>query len=37
MGKVTGFLEIERQDRGYDKPDARLKSYKEFVHPLTNA
>ena len=21
MGKVTGFLEIERQDRGYEKPD----------------
>ncbi|HEX2760810.1 MAG TPA: glutamate synthase subunit beta, partial [Rhizomicrobium sp.] len=37
MGKVTGFLEIERQDRGYEKPDARLKNYKEFVHPLANA
>ncbi|MBN9553928.1 MAG: glutamate synthase, partial [Alphaproteobacteria bacterium] len=37
MGKITGFLEIERQDRGYDKPEARLKTYKEFVHPLANA
>ena len=23
MGKPTGFLEIERQDRGYEKPEAR--------------
>ena len=23
MGKSTGFLEIERQDRGYEKPEAR--------------
>jgi glutamate synthase (NADPH/NADH) small chain len=34
MGKPTGFLEIERQDRGYDKPDARRRSWKEFVKPL---
>ena len=34
MGKVTGFLEIERQDRGYDKPEARMENYREFVHPL---
>jgi glutamate synthase (NADPH/NADH) small chain len=34
MGKATGFLEIERRDRGYDKPDVRLKHYKEFVKPL---
>jgi len=34
MGKPTGFLEIERQDRGYDDPADRLKTYKEFVHPL---
>jgi len=37
MGKITGFLEIERQDRGYEKPDARLKTYKEFVQALPNA
>jgi len=37
MGKVTGFLEIERQDRGYDKPEARVHNYKEFVHPLPYA
>lgn len=34
MGKPTGFLEIERKDRSYDKVEARLKSYKEFVNPL---
>jgi glutamate synthase (NADPH/NADH) small chain len=34
MGRPTGFLEIERQDRGYDKPDVRRRSWKEFVKPL---
>jgi len=34
MGKPTGFLEIARQDRSYEKPDVRLKNWKEFVHPL---
>jgi len=34
MGKVTGFLEIDRQDRGYEKTELRLKSFKEFVKPL---
>jgi hypothetical protein len=34
MGKPTGFLEIERQDRGYDNPQERLRNWKEFVHPL---
>ncbi|HWA59991.1 MAG TPA: hypothetical protein VG939_01380, partial [Caulobacteraceae bacterium] len=34
MGKPTGFLEIERRDRGYDKPAQRLKTWKEFVHAL---
>jgi glutamate synthase (NADPH) small chain len=34
MGKPTGFLEIEREDRGYDKPDARRRSWNEFVKPL---
>ena len=37
MGKITGFLEIERQDRGYEKPEERLENYKEFVHPLPYA
>jgi glutamate synthase (NADPH/NADH) small chain len=34
VGKVTGFLEIERRDRGYEKPEARLKNWTEFVRPL---
>ena len=34
MGRPTGFLEIERRDRGYDKPDDRRRSWKEFVKPL---
>jgi len=34
MGKPTGFLEIERRDRGYDAPEARLKTWKEFIRPL---
>jgi glutamate synthase (NADPH) small chain len=33
MGKVTGFLEIERQDRGYADPRERIRHYKEFVVP----
>jgi glutamate synthase (NADPH/NADH) small chain len=34
VGRPTGFLEIERQDRGYDKPEIRSRSWKEFVKPL---
>ncbi len=34
MGKITGFLEVERRDRSYDKPEARLKNWNEFVKPL---
>jgi glutamate synthase (NADPH/NADH) small chain len=34
MGRPTGFLEIERRDRPYDKPDIRSRSWKEFVRPL---
>src|ERR1700726_4301839 len=34
MGKPTGFLEVQRADRGYDKPAARKKNWKEFVKPL---
>ncbi|TIX48951.1 glutamate synthase subunit beta [Alteraurantiacibacter aquimixticola] len=33
MGKETGFLELDRQDRTYDDPKERLKHYKEFVVP----
>ena len=34
MGKPTGFLEIERHDRVYEKPDLRLRNYREFIKPL---
>jgi glutamate synthase (NADPH/NADH) small chain len=34
MGLPTGFLEIERKDRPYEKVDARLKTWKEFILPL---
>ena len=37
MGKPTGFLEIERHDRGYDKRRSALKTWKEFVQPLPPA
>ncbi len=33
MGKDTGFLEVDRQDRDYIDPAERLKNYKEFVVP----
>ena len=34
MGKPTGFLEIERHDRGYEKASERVKTFKEFIKPL---
>ena len=37
MGKPTGFLEIERHDRTYDKSADRLKTWREFVKPLPAA
>jgi glutamate synthase (NADPH) small chain len=36
MGKVTGFLEFERQDEGYEAPESRKKHYKEFVLALSD-
>ena len=37
MGLPTGFLTIARQDRPYEKVEARLKSWKEFIKPLPPA
>ncbi|MHA1114016.1 MAG: glutamate synthase subunit beta [Alphaproteobacteria bacterium] len=34
MGKPTGFLEYERQDRGKEEPELRRKTWREFVEPL---
>ena len=35
MGKVTGFLEIDRRDRKYAPAADRIRAYKEFVIPLS--
>jgi len=37
MGKITGFLEIERRDRTYEPASDRVRHYKEFVIPATDA
>jgi len=34
MGKITGFLEIEREDRDYVPVEERVKTWREFVLPL---
>src|SRR5829696_3135132 len=35
MGKVTSFLEIDRQDRRYKPASDRIRHFKEFVIPLS--
>ncbi|BBU62723.1 dihydropyrimidine dehydrogenase subunit A [Methylosinus sp. C49] len=35
MGKVTGFLEVDRQDRKYKPAADRIRHYDEFVIPLS--
>ncbi len=35
MGKVTGFLEIERQDRRYESASDRVRHFREFIIPLS--
>ena len=37
MGKVTGFLEHDRSDRGYRPVEERVQHYREFVVPLSEA
>jgi glutamate synthase (NADPH/NADH) small chain len=37
MGKITGFLEIDRRDRKYTPVHDRLKHYNEFTIPLGDA
>ncbi len=34
MGKITGFLEIDRRERGYAPAADRVQHYREFVIPL---
>ena len=35
MGKITGFMEFERLEEGYEPIPARVKNYKEFVIGLS--
>ena len=37
MGKVTGFLEFERNDRDYEPVEERIRHWREFVRPLPEA
>jgi glutamate synthase (NADPH/NADH) small chain len=37
MGKITGFLEFERQERDYEPVAERVKHWREFVLPLPEA
>ncbi|MDE2341889.1 MAG: glutamate synthase subunit beta [Betaproteobacteria bacterium] len=37
MGKITGFMEIERQDPQSLPPNERVRSYHEFTLPLAEA
>ena len=37
MGKITGFLEIEREDRAYEPASDRMRHYREFVIPPSEA
>ncbi|GLK74999.1 dihydropyrimidine dehydrogenase subunit A [Methylopila jiangsuensis] len=36
MGKVTGFLEIDRQEPRYQPASDRIRHYREFTLPLTD-
>jgi len=36
MGKVTGFIDIERKDRAYKPVETRVINFKEFVIPLSD-
>jgi len=37
LGKVTGFLEYEREDRDYEPVEQRIRHWHEFVQPLPEA
>ncbi|MGB2933169.1 MAG: glutamate synthase subunit beta [Methyloceanibacter sp.] len=36
MGKITGFLEIDRQDRTYEPAADRVRHFREFVIPVSD-
>ena len=37
MGKITGFMEFERQEEAHIEPAIRVKNYKEFVVHLSDS
>jgi glutamate synthase (NADPH/NADH) small chain len=37
VGKVTGFLEYEREDRDYEPVEERIRHWQEFILPLPEA
>ena len=37
MGKITGFMEFERLEEGYQPVAERLKNHREFVIALDDA
>ncbi len=37
MANPSGFLTVERRERGYEDPQTRTHNYREFVHPLPHA
>jgi len=36
MGKITGFIEIERRDRLYTPVPERIRFFREFIRPLSD-
>ena len=34
MGKPTGFLELDRQDRSYLPKEERVQNFREFIVPM---
>jgi len=36
MGKITGFMEFQRQQESYLSPETRVKNYHEFVQALSD-
>ena len=36
MGKVTGFLEFDREENKTISPNSRIKNFKEFIIPFSS-
>ncbi len=37
MGKITGFMEFQRLEEGYEAPESRVRHYREFVLRLDDS